>query len=113
MVQSPRSKPRNTVPDASSQTRLLCKEEIGPWYRENTASCTCVTPVVCGELYEMFNAEPEHWEILTWYPQEALKPDTLEQFFRVWRNKVPEKHKAFITAMANRFEYDLDKPASP
>ncbi len=98
--------------DLQNNNRLPAGKTLGQWYRENAASCTYITPIVSAEMYELFSAEPEHWEAVTWYPKEKLEPDTMEQFLRIWRERVPERHKAFIIKIAQRFEYDLDKPAS-
>lgn len=103
---------RGYFDNLQNNNRLPEGMTLGQWYRENAASCTYITPIVSAEMFEMLDAKPEHWEAVTWYPHEKLEPDTFEQFLRIWRERVPEKHKSFIEEIAKLFEYDLDEPES-
>jgi hypothetical protein len=104
---------RSYFDNLQNNNRLPPGKTLAQWYRENSASCTYITPVVAGELFEMLDAQPEHWEAVTYYPHEKLNPDTFEEFLRVWQRNCPEKHKAFIAAIAAKFEYDLSSTPAP
>ncbi len=85
------------------------------WYRENAAALaanSCDRPknnVVAGMLYELLDAKPEGWESLNHLPQEKLDPGTFEDYLRAWHKKCPDKHKAFVAAIAETFEIEWGK----
>ena len=104
---------RSYFDNTQKNDRLPKGKTLAQWYQENAkalAANSCDRPknnVVAAELWPMFAAQPAHWEALTYYPHEKLKPDTLAEFFRVWQRNCPAKHKPFIAAIASKFKIVL------
>lgn len=99
--------------DLQKNDRLPRDKTLAQWYRENHEALRVNSidrprnNVVAAELWKMMDAQPEHWETVTYYPRGKLKPDTFDEFLRVWQKNCPEKHKAFIAAIAKKFEITL------
>jgi hypothetical protein len=105
---------RTYFDDLQKKGPLPPDKTFGQWYRENAAALAaegCDRPrnhVVAGMLYELLDANPESWQSLSYLPQEKLAPGTFEHYLRAWHDNCPEKHKAFVTDIARKFEVELD-----
>lgn len=101
--------------DLQKNDRLPKGKTLAQWYHENHEALRANSidrhrnNVVAAELWKMLDAQPEHWEAVTYYPRGKLKLDTFDEFLRVWQKGCPEKHKAFIAAIAKKFEITLPK----
>jgi hypothetical protein len=107
---------REYLDNLQKNDRLPKGKTLAQWYSENAdilRKNSIDRPrnnVVAAELWEMLDAQPEHWEVVTYYPHKRLNPETLGEFFLVWQRDCPEDHKAFIADIAKKFEIILPKP---
>lgn len=64
--------------------------------------------LVAAYMLPIFQDDPEGWESLNWLNL-GEKDDELdfEQYLRGWRERVPEKHKAFVGKIESLFGYKL------
>jgi len=110
---------RSYFDDLQKNDRLPKGKTLAQWYQENAQALTansCDRPknnVVAAEVWAMFDAQPEHWEAVTYFPHEKLDPDTLAEFLRVWRRNCPARHKPFIAALASKFGIVLSGEIKP
>jgi hypothetical protein len=58
-------------------------------------------------LLALFQDEPEGWETVTWLNTGANSDEGLgfEEHLRAWRERVPERHKAFVGKIQKLFGY--------
>jgi len=70
--------------------------------------------LVAVQLLPLFEKSPEHWEAITWLAK-AKKghSGSLPDFLKAWQTHCPEKHRAFVAAIAEKFAMDLDKVKLP
>jgi len=106
---------RSYFDDLQKDGPLPPGKTLGQWYRENAlalAANGCDRPknsVVAGVLWDLFGSQPESWDSLTYLPREKLDPGTFEQYLLAWRKNCPEKHKGFVTAIADTFEIEMER----
>ncbi|MBY0524121.1 MAG: hypothetical protein K2R98_12020 [Gemmataceae bacterium] len=69
--------------------------------------------LVAVQLLPVFEKTPEHWEAIAWLPK-AKKghSESLPDFLKAWQTACPEKHRAFVAAIAAKFGMDLEKVKS-
>jgi hypothetical protein len=106
---------REYLDNLQKNDRLPEGKTLAQWYRDNAEALRANSTdrprnnVVAAELWKMLDAQPEHWEAVTYYPRGQLNQNTFDEFLRVWQRDCPEKHKAFIAAIAKKFEITLTK----
>jgi len=106
---------REYLDNLQKNNRLPEGKTLAQWYCDNVEALRANSidrprnNVVAAELWKMLDAQPEHWGAVTYYPRGQLKPNTFDEFLRVWQRDCPEKHKAFIAAIAKKFEITLTK----
>ncbi|MFH1226478.1 MAG: hypothetical protein V1701_01075 [Planctomycetota bacterium] len=109
---------REYLDNLQKNDRLPKGKTLIQWYRENADVLNKNSidrprnNVVAAELWEMLDAQPEHWDITTYYPHKRPNPDTLEEFFLAWQRDCPDAHKPFIAEIAKKFEITLPKPVA-
>lgn len=60
--------------------------------------------VVAAQLLPLLEAEPQHWEAISWInTAQSPKSQTLADFLSDWESRSPERHRAFIRQIADRF----------
>jgi hypothetical protein len=66
--------------------------------------------LVAVQLLPLFEKAPEHWEAITWLAK-AKKghSESLPDFLKAWQTHCPEKHRAFVAAIAQKLGIDLAK----
>ncbi len=57
---------------------------------------------------KLFEEEPSRWGAVRWLNSKpSKKGETFQQYLNKWRNAAPEKHKPFITKVANMYGVTL------
>ena len=66
--------------------------------------------IIAVRLLPLFEKTPEHWEAIGLLAK-AKKghAETLPEFLKAWQAQCPEKHRAFVAAVAQSFGIDLAK----
>jgi len=84
------------------------------WYKENADALRANSTdrprntLVATVLLPLFEAQPDAWETVTWLNEENFTGDyTFADHLKAWRRHCPEKHRAFVTKVAETFGIDL------
>jgi hypothetical protein len=86
------------------------------WYEANarrlakTGYDRDMNTLVAVQLLPLFEKEPEHWEAIADLAR-AKKghSESLADFLKAWQTHCPEKHRAFVAALAAKFAIDLER----
>ena len=59
--------------------------------------------VAAAAIFQVLDAHPEYWDAVSFYPREPTKPDTFQEFLRVWSLSCPDNVRPFVATLAARF----------
>jgi hypothetical protein len=98
-----------------TKTKLPENTTLPQWYEANARQLAKTgydrdkNTLVAVQLLPLFDKSPEHWEAITWLAK-AKKGhgESLAEFLKAWQANCPEKHRAFIAAIAAQFAIDLE-----
>jgi hypothetical protein len=89
---------------------LPAGKTFAEWFRENEGAMrenACLreaTRVVAGVLLPLFEERPERWEAIGWLNAgKSYKTQSLADYLADWRYYAPERHRAIIGQIAERF----------
>lgn len=105
----------NYVDARLSDTAKLEEKSFAEWYRNHRAELEkegtnrALNQVVAVRvLLPLLQMKPQHWQALDslnqWDPK--LRP-TFPEYLQDWHDRVPEVHRGFVLAVAQKFEIEL------
>jgi len=111
---------RKYADERIAKAKLPAGMNLPEWYQANarqlakSAYDRDKNIVVAVQLLPLFEKAPEHWEAITWLAK-AKKghSESLPDFLKAWQAHCPEKHRAFVAAIAEKFAIDLEKVKLP
>ncbi|MCX5684336.1 MAG: hypothetical protein NT049_11715 [Planctomycetota bacterium] len=100
--------------DRIAKDALPAGKTFPQWYKENADALRASSTdrprntLVATVLLPLFEAQPEAWEAVTWLNKEDFSGNyTFADHLKAWRRQCPEKHRAFVTKVAETFGIDI------
>ncbi len=100
--------------DRTKAATLPGEKTFAQWYRDNekelakNAVDRDRNNVVAGQLLPLLEKDPSRWEAVAWLNTEKMDAaTTFAQFLAAWHRNAPEKHRAFVKAVAALFEVEI------
>lgn len=90
--------------------KQLTDDDLADYYRKHRDSLAAgdvpreVTGAIACVLLRLLEETPEHWEAVHWLNQQpSAKGEPFVEYLARWQKAAPDKHKAFITKIAELF----------
>lgn len=107
---------RKYADDRSAKAKLPEGKTLPEWYEAHARALAKTgydrekNTLVAVQLLPLFEKTPEHWEAIGWLAK-AKKghSESLPDYLKAWQTQCPEKHRAFVAAVADKFGIDLAK----